>query len=1025
MGRLSCTHFLWFLRVPSVAVLAAVLMASSFVSASAAGQPRPGLDINGSQGAPGSGLAPGKHVPNLASLSNAKGFDRVVVPHLLQGRGPNAQAEPGPAIPHVSAAPGVRTAEHAPGALGSSGAATPNAPVGAAFAAVSEGESGQIPPDPTMAAGPLQIVVMTNGRIKAFTKTGTLVPNSSMSLGQFFSSLSGAADGPFDPKAAFDPYINRFWLMSVSQHEATVADNTNRSTFLIAISDTNDVTQGWTFFQMDASINGNQASGRWCDYPQLGFDSQAVYLTCNMFQFGNPLINIAYSKVRILLKSEFTGGGCCSWWDEWNFHEGFLNLIPSFTMQPAKMYGARDFDGEFLVDSHTTCIGPCSDLEVFRITNAQNCCNGSAAGPTFNQTGHGVGNFPSPTGGRQSGSTTRLDTGDTRLLYAFWQNGRLFTGQNMSDNGNSSVSFFELDVAAGLGGINTVQAWQLTNAGVDYYYPEVDVNASGDKAMVFSRSSSSEFVSARFVTIPRTSTCVACIGPEIVLANGDSTYVQIDPNGNRNRWGDYSGAAADPDGLGIWVHGEFASASNSWTTVVGLAFEAFDTDLGIAGVPANITVNATSPSGAVVTYPMPTAVDEPGDNPAPTVSCTPASGSTFPIGTTTVTCTATSADDTPSTVSRTFTVTVRDTDLGLAGVPANITVNATSSSGAVVTYAMPTAVDEAADLVAPTVSCTPASGSTFPIGTTTVTCTATSADDIPSTFSQSFTVTVNDTDLGITGVPANITVDATSTSGAVVTYAMPTAVDEAGDLVAPTVSCTPASGSTFPIGTTTVTCTATSADDNPSSVSQSFTVTVNDTDLGIAGVPANMTVDVNSPLGAVVTWAMPTAIDEAGDVPAPTVSCTPMSGSTFPLGTTTVTCTATSADDNPSTVSKSFTVTVVATPAGISNVVDQLLAAGCIDNAGIANALKAKLAAAQNAIAAGNDQEAINILRAFIHEVQAQDSKHLLAACTINGVTFSPAAILIADAQSLIDSLTAAAAANPLGHLQGILRRPI
>jgi hypothetical protein len=155
------------------------------------------------------------------------------------------------------------------------------------------------------------------------------------------------------------------------------------------------------------------------------------------------------------------------------------------------------------------------------------------------------------------------------------------------------------------------------------------------------------------------------------------------------------------------------------------------------------------------------------------------------------------------------------------------------------------------------------------------------------------------------------------------------------------------------------------------------------------------------------------------------VSCTPASGSTFALGTTTVTCTATSADDTPSAVSQTFTVTVAPSPAGISNVVDQLLAAGCIDNAGIANALKAKLAAAQNAIAAGNLKEAINILRAFIHQVQAQDGKHVLAACTINGVTFSPAAILIADAQNLIDSLTAAAAANPLGHLQGRLRRLI
>jgi hypothetical protein len=159
-------------------------------------------------------------------------------------------------------------------------------------------------------------------------------------------------------------------------------------------------------------------------------------------------------------------------------------------------------------------------------------------------------------------------------------------------------------------------------------------------------------------------------------------------------------------------------------------------------MPANITTNATSSAGATVNYTSPTAVDEAGDSPAATVSCSPASGSTFPIGTTTVTCTATSGDDTPSTASKTFTVTVNDTDLGLTGVSANKTVNATSSHGAVVTYASPSAVDEAGDSPAATVGCTKASGSTFAIGTTTVTCTATDSDDTNSPVSASFTVTV-------------------------------------------------------------------------------------------------------------------------------------------------------------------------------------------------------------------------------------------------------------------------------------------
>ncbi|MBV9126184.1 MAG: HYR domain-containing protein, partial [Planctomycetes bacterium] len=82
-----------------------------------------------------------------------------------------------------------------------------------------------------------------------------------------------------------------------------------------------------------------------------------------------------------------------------------------------------------------------------------------------------------------------------------------------------------------------------------------------------------------------------------------------------------------------------------------------------------------------------------------------------------------------------------DNDLALTNMPANITTNATSSQGAVVTYTPPTVVDEDSPL--PLVNCSPASGSTFAIGTTTVTCTVSDSDDINSPVSQSFMVTVN------------------------------------------------------------------------------------------------------------------------------------------------------------------------------------------------------------------------------------------------------------------------------------------
>lgn len=598
------------LRAFTGLVVAATLLAAGAASATAAGPPGAKPDRT-AHGAHGNLRVDGKHVNALGSLSKAREIPSGhVAPHRLAQR-PAQNESTGKSKQSVS----LESATP-------SGAATPNtpspsAPVGPAFSGIGQSESGFIPPDPTMAAGPMQIVIATNGRVKAFNKNGTLVAGSSMGLGQFFSSLSGAADGPFDPKLAFDPYANRFWFLSVSAHDSTGGGDTNRSTFLIAISDGSDVTQGWTFFQLDATLNGNSSTGNWCDYPQLGFDAQAVYFGCNMFSFPTTSGGFQYAKLRILLRSEFTGGGCCSWWDEWNFREEFLGVEASFTIQPSKMYGAVNSDGEWMVDAHTFCF-LCTNhtLEVFHVTNAQNCCNGSS-GPNFDQTSFDVGDFPDPTGGRQSGGLTRTDTGDIRLLYAIWQGGHLSTGQNMSHSGDSSISFTELNVSGGLGSISAVNDWQLTNSGVDYYYPQVDSNAANDKTMVFSRSGTSEFVSARFVTIPNSGVCTTCSSGENVLANGDSGYVQLDTI-NRNRWGDYSGAARDPDGTGIWVHGEFAAAGGLWGTVVGLTRESLDTVPPVTTAslapPANgagwnnssvtVTLNATDNQSGVrsITY---------------------------------------------------------------------------------------------------------------------------------------------------------------------------------------------------------------------------------------------------------------------------------------------------------------------------------------------------------------------------------------------------------------------------------------
>jgi len=210
-----------------------------------------------------------------------------------------------------------------------------------------------------------------------------------------------------------------------------------------------------------------------------------------------------------------------------------------------------------------------------------------------------------------------------------------------------------------------------------------------------------------------------------------------------------------------------------------------------------------------------------------------------------------------------------------------------------VTYTLPTATDTY-DGAVPVV-CVPASGTQFLRGTTKVICTA--GDVAGNTATSSFFVTVGQEPAPvISGTPADQTLEATSPAGAVLAYATPTALDAWGKALP--VSCTPASGSTLPLGQTKGACTAT--DVNGVGAVSKFTITVVDTVapvfLGLTQKEAHAT----SPKGAIVYWSLPTVSDAAD--PAPIVKCDRASGQWYALGATNVECIASDHSGNSRTL---------------------------------------------------------------------------------------------------------------------------
>ena len=370
--------------------------------------------------------------------------------------------------------------------------------------------------------------------------------------------------------------------------------------------------------------------------------------------------------------------------------------------------------------------------------------------------------------------------------------------------------------------------------------------------------------------------------------------------------------------------GDGTSVTQDFTVAV------VDTTPPSFGSAPDVTDSTTDPTGKIESYSTPTATDL-GES--VTVNCSPASGTKFAIGTTQVDC---SADDGRGNTGHVFfNVTISLTDdqpPTFSTVPSNSTTEATGPGGAAVSWTI-----AATDNVDPNpaISCDHVSGSTFAIGTTTVNCRATDASG-NFTDAPPFTVTVQDTTPPALTLPGNQNVETENPSGKAVTYSV-TASDIVSGSIAP--SCNHSSGDTFPIGTTAVHCTATDAHSNTSSGDFNVTVTLVDHTPPVLSGYANKTVEANGPAGSVVNYPTPTAVD-ALDGPISAVTCAPLSGSTFPLGTTAVHCSAT--DSHGNVGQATFNVTVrdttppnlivpaarsiyATTPTGIPNTVSSVV----------------------------------------------------------------------------------------------------
>ncbi len=344
--------------------------------------------------------------------------------------------------------------------------------------------------------------------------------------------------------------------------------------------------------------------------------------------------------------------------------------------------------------------------------------------------------------------------------------------------------------------------------------------------------------------------------------------------------------------------------------------------------PSNISVN-NDPSvcGANVTYTAPVGTDNfPGVSTAQIAGL--ASGSIFPVGITTNTFKVTDAYG--NTAECSFTVEVTDNENPQIACISNITANVDAGDcTTVVTYTAPIGTDNCPGLsTAQTAGL--ASGAAFPVGTTTNTFVVTDAAGLIATCSFDVIITDNiDPEITCPGNVLDVADSGNCTK--MVTYTAPVGTDNcAGASTVQTAGL--ASGSLFPVGTTVNTFEVTDASGNTAECS--FSVIISDDQIpSIVDCPSNISqTNDNNNCSAVVTWVDPTATDNCTSGVGFTWNKSHTSGSTFDVGTTTVTYTVEDEAGNTS-VACTFDVTVsddqapdiLACPADItrSNTLDE------------------------------------------------------------------------------------------------------
>ena len=404
--------------------------------------------------------------------------------------------------------------------------------------------TGNNQPDSILAVGPAHVMVAVNTNVALYTRAGTR--RFITSFEDWFSPLAPIAGGSviFDPRVLYDQYTHHYAFL------CTTRRSDHRSWILLSVSKTGDPLGEWSFWAIDMQLNGASRVDLWADFPRLGVDQNALYVTSNMYTFGTYIFR--YSKILVLRKSDVYSS------NHLVFHE-FRQMVdatgvPAHSIEPAHSYGMAP--EEFFVNTRQDAA---DRITLWKVTFP------AAGVPALKKFTVGVSSFTAPPQALQKGGGAVINTATegTGVLSVIYRKGSIYTVFPVAKNwGAGKVSALRYTQIAPTGAVLDEITYGAD--GIYYYMPAIGVDSKGNVFLAFNRSSSSEF--AGFFVAAKKSDNPA-FSDRVPLQTGLSNYGIVFRGTNIARWGDYNGITVAGDDS-IWAFGQYASTFTEWQTVV-------------------------------------------------------------------------------------------------------------------------------------------------------------------------------------------------------------------------------------------------------------------------------------------------------------------------------------------------------------------------------------------------------------------------------------------------------------------------